>query len=317
MKRSCEESDVKSNKKQKLSSKMEQIANNPGLKHIIENVFLNLDFKDLVACQLVTKSFNQILDGPIFWLKKWRTKRGLSEKNNADWAKAIQITQGTNLEKNVPLYIKRVIMTGHFVDIPCYIDSDVVEKSTEFTFEEALKKLMDEWFEKDRSIPNSFLYDKALKEKFPGILQILAPFTENPNKHPQIENGFLTPIHIAARHGCTEVIKILAPILLLENANEPDKTGWTPIHYAANNGHREIIEFLTPLTKNPNVPTTFPGYTPIHFASLKGHAEIIKYLIPFTENPNEPNKYGVTPFNLATKNGHDEIVRILEKHMKH
>ena len=56
---------------------MEKIIN-PELQHLAENIFLNLNAKDLKACQLINRSANQILDNnPIFWAKKYIAK-GLS-----------------------------------------------------------------------------------------------------------------------------------------------------------------------------------------------------------------------------------------------
>ena len=338
------------NKKPKLASSeiimMEKIINNPGLQHIIENVFLNLDYKDLMVCQLVNKSCKQILDNPMFWLKMWRMRRGLSKKNYADWSNAIQITRGrTNLEKNVPFYIKRVIETGHFVDVPCYIDREVVEKSNEITFEEVLMNLY-----------LNPAYEDALKEKYPGFLQILAPLIENPNKYPSEIKVYTedneTPIYWAATNGHLEIIKILAPITknpnsngfsrdgtpidsatsqgfievikflatFTNNPNEPDSNGWTPIHEAALGGYLEIIKFLASRMgqfENPNPGTWDFGATPMHLACMNNHAEVVKYLISITyyQNPFVPDKCGKTPLDIAIRYGHHEIVQILVEHM--
>ena len=78
---------------------MNQIINVPGLQHIIEIIFFNLDFKDLMNCQLVNKSVKIILENSMFWLKKWRFNRGLSKINQNNWIKALQMTENTNLEK--------------------------------------------------------------------------------------------------------------------------------------------------------------------------------------------------------------------------
>ena len=55
------------------------------------------------------------------------------------------------------MYIKKVLEIGHFVDVPCYIDTDAMKKATEITFEE------------------------ALQQKDAGVLQILAPLSRNVN----------------------------------------------------------------------------------------------------------------------------------------
>ena len=41
---------------------MEQIINTPGHQHIIEMIFFNLDFEDLMNCQLINKSSKNILE---------------------------------------------------------------------------------------------------------------------------------------------------------------------------------------------------------------------------------------------------------------
>ena len=165
---------------------MDQIINNPGLQHIIEIIFFNLDFEDLMACQLVNKSLKQILENPMFYLKKWRFNRGLSKKNQNNWIKALQMTKNTNLENNVALYIKKVIKIGHFVDVPCFIDNDVMTKATQISFEE------------------------ALKQKNAGVLQILAPLTRNFNA-PKATRLQETPILLASEHGHTDCSKGVGP----------------------------------------------------------------------------------------------------------
>ena len=86
--------------------------------------------QDLQTCQYLNKSCWDILDNPMFWLRKLRTQGGLSEKSHNDWAKAIQWTRGTNIEDNVKLYLQKVIKNGHVVDVPCFIDADVVSQLT-------------------------------------------------------------------------------------------------------------------------------------------------------------------------------------------
>ena len=53
-----------------LASKMEKIISNPGLQHLAEEVFWNLDIQDLYVCTQINQSCKQILENPIFWPKK-------------------------------------------------------------------------------------------------------------------------------------------------------------------------------------------------------------------------------------------------------
>ena len=226
----------------------------------------------------------------MFWLKKWRFYRGLSKKNQADWTKAIQLTKGTIFEKNILLYIKRVIKTGHFVDVPCYIEDKDLEKSRHFTYFQVFDKLVEE--------------DWGEENNYYGILQLLAPLVENPGDE----------IYNAAECGDIDVIKILAAIIENPNEismNEVDEYAATPISAAVRNECVEVIEFLVPLTKYPNLPDKHTD-TPIHKAARCGYTEIIKILVSAANvNPNVVNDYGYTAFDLAIMNGHLEIVKIL------
>ena len=261
-------------KKPKLTPIMDQIVTNPGLQHIIEIIFLNLDFEDLQGCQLVNKSCKKILENPMFWLKKWRLFRGLSKKNQADWAKAIQITRNTSVEINVDRYLKKVIKNGHSMDVPCYIDSDVVNKDFENIY-----RIID-----TRQHTRNF-----------GVIQILAPMMN-------IERN-AREIRIAACDGNVDVVKILAP--LAKNLNlKSEILGRTAINIAAVRGHVDVLKLLAPLTKNLDDPDNW-GRTPILSAVIQGHVDVVKYLAPLTANPKAPIK-------KAAELGHDEIVKILQ-----
>ena len=107
---------------------MEYVIQNPGLEHITEMILFNLDFEGLKKCQNLNKSIKKTLEDPMFWLRKWRTQRGLSKKNYDDWVKVIQLTKNTNAGTYIKLYLEKVIKNGHVVDVPCFIDSDAVER---------------------------------------------------------------------------------------------------------------------------------------------------------------------------------------------
>ena len=57
---------------------MERLTKNPGLQHVAEDIFGFLDKKNLMDCRLVNKSWKEILEGPVFWLKK------LDEENRSE-----------------------------------------------------------------------------------------------------------------------------------------------------------------------------------------------------------------------------------------
>ena len=100
--------------------KMEKIINNPGLQHLAEKVFSNLELKDLEVCAMINQLSKQILDNPIFWLKKF-VSRGMSKKNETEWAKAIKSAIKYNKKKQIILYMKWHLRTSQEkVDFPSH-----------------------------------------------------------------------------------------------------------------------------------------------------------------------------------------------------
>ena len=173
-----------------------------------------------------------------------------------------------------------IIKIGHFVDVPCFIDSQIV---SEFS--------------------NESSFDQAFKKKNAGILQLLA--VEN------IEKITNTYIIYAAGTNHLDLMKVLAP--LLKNPNSPTRHIFTAIHAAARMGHADIIKYLAPLTENPNAQETLFGRTPIYIAAKYGNLECIKALVPFGKNINTPLFHTPhTPIQAAKDNGHDEIARFLQ-----
>ena len=79
---------------------MEKLIINPGLQHLVEKVFWNLDFVDLKICAQINQFSKQILQNPIFCLRKFER---LSKENHEDWIKAIQSVK--ILMKELPSFL--------------------------------------------------------------------------------------------------------------------------------------------------------------------------------------------------------------------
>ena len=143
-------------------------------------------------------------------------------------------------------------------NVPCFIDSEAVEKSNEYTFE------------------------RAFEEKKLGILQILA--IKNPNLidvviwigNPRKMGG--TPIFLAAAEGIIDILKFLVTFTNDPNIRDGD-SGRTPIMAAAGHGHIDVLKFLAPLTKDPNRGRW--GLTAIQFAQMSRQYEFARLLQTF------------------------------------
>ena len=86
---------------------MDQILNNPGLQHLAENVFWNLDVEVLKICAQINQTTKQIMEDSFFWLKKFR---GLSNEDQIDWSIYIQLMKNAGKEKAFISYQIRVLM---------------------------------------------------------------------------------------------------------------------------------------------------------------------------------------------------------------
>ena len=101
---------------------MEKILNNPGLVHLAENVFGNLDDETLKVCGKINNSSKQILANPIYWLRKFSA---LSKKNQKDWIKNIQSVKNSDKGIAIIAYLKWNFKENIFVDLPCYSNSTI------------------------------------------------------------------------------------------------------------------------------------------------------------------------------------------------
>ena len=98
-------------------TQMEKIIKNPGLQHLAEKVFWNLDIEDLKICAQINQSCKQILQNPIFCLSKFVH---LSKENQNEWIKVIQSVKNSDEGIAVISYLKWNLKKDKLVDLPCY-----------------------------------------------------------------------------------------------------------------------------------------------------------------------------------------------------
>ena len=81
---------------------MDRFTNNPGLQHVAENIFLLLDPKTLGSCQLVNRSWKNILENPRFWLKK-SAQIGMPRELYSAWYEYIKILEDPCLQQKAAM----------------------------------------------------------------------------------------------------------------------------------------------------------------------------------------------------------------------
>ena len=150
---------------------MDLITRTPGLIHIAEQIFSNLDRNDLLQCQEVNEYWASILRNPWFWYNRMTQNTTLSQEHQKEWMDFCEKLSKLNLTKDLT-------------------------PGLNFIYE----RLED-------SVTLNGVYQSALRAASAETVKIMAPLFESPNA-PN-EDG-KTPIREAARFGHTEFIKILA-----------------------------------------------------------------------------------------------------------
>ncbi|TNF65785.1 MAG: ankyrin repeat domain-containing protein [Gammaproteobacteria bacterium] len=143
---------------------------------------------------------------------------------------------------------------------------------------------------------------------YPDIIRWMIEKKADVNK----KNEFgLAPIHIAAKNGHKETLKIL-----LQNGAHlyaKDNQGKTVFDYlldAVFNDHAKVVELLLESGVDPNQRDKH-GDTPLHYAASSGHIDIIELLLENGARINEQNNSGWSPLYLAAKNNQAEAIRVL------
>ena len=301
---------------------MDLITRSPGLHHILEAIFMNLDEKNLHRCEEVNKICKDIVrNKSLIWYKKLIQRSTLSQRAKTEWMKLIDKLRDSNQIEFMKSYFKKL---GFRKSLQERIYEAVEAGNVKFIKRVAENNIVQLMDNPNASHPDFgwtpiqkatvLAAERNGRPEYAEIIQILAPLSENPNA-PFVYNGRnahlgptgWTPIHHSADKGIVKVVRILAPLCV--NPNEPDVKGRTPIHHAAKNGHAEVIEILLQVqfTNDPNTPD-LDGRTPMHLALNFGHRDVIEILLPFIDNPNVPDSRGFTPIQIASSKGYVDII---------
>jgi ankyrin repeat protein len=133
--------------------------------------------------------------------------------------------------------------------------------------------------------------------------------------HPEHVNarggGEVTPMHVAARNGHTDILSIL-----LEHDADLHGRGkydWTPLHRASGRGKLEGAQLL--LDRGADIEAQDnEDWTPLFSAVIGGHVELARMLIERGAEINARDNNGRTPLHRAMSEGKIRVVRLLLEH---
>jgi ankyrin repeat protein len=112
----------------------------------------------------------------------------------------------------------------------------------------------------------------------PSIVHLLLENGANPNE-PSHNELQVCPLHSAVAHRLPEVALTVANILIKYGAkvNVAQKGGWTPLHQAAAHGNTELVKLLLQHGADRQA-TNESNLTPIQLAEKNDYPEIVKLL---------------------------------------
>ena len=186
---------------------MDNLTKNPGLIYIAEEIFLNLNYSQILKCSEVNEFWKKIQNRPHFWLQK--CAQNPEFKNKSAWKKLIQLTSPTDQTKEDNIYHKYTVLEKNLTSYLKY------KSISFFTIYHSNCPIF--W------LLNNYGEDPMWAEIIQKLIPLVEIINKNPHfvdmKHPSLKEYLLyspynmisrmTAIEIARRKGFMDMVKIL------------------------------------------------------------------------------------------------------------
>ena len=316
---------------------MDVVFENPGLCHIGDKIFKNLDIKTKFNCRLVRKSLNDKFVQQASKIDLQKVPKWSKFFNKPNWREFLEESKTEIPLPVLYFYLQNLLLR-------------VINSSEEFNHRTPLlafaatgnAKIVNfilqinsirKWNHECKDALNS-----AAKYGHVNVVKCLKAYrnyaailTASENGHLEVLKVLMDDITVvtgdlvgwktigeAAYSDKIELIKYfekkLDQHLFQDLLAKTDYFCNTIFHNLAALGQLEMMKYLwqrtSEFSRNP-IQENLGGCTPIHYAANKGHLEIVKFLASYTSNPITTNQDGRTPIYYAARNGYLEIVKFL------
>jgi len=252
--------------------------------HILEQIFLYLDYESFKTCFEVCKTWNELIMSE---LVQRRAKDIFNAEIKEDERKLVRAAR----EGRMPIIMG--LLSTNLVDISMWSNIDKYNYDYE-------------GMDKDEDYTATPLFEAA-KNGHADIVGLLLDRGAKPNIPNDYGNS---PLKAAILMGHKEIAKLLIDSGADPNMVDKDGIRDTALHDAAKMGQNEVIQKLLDIGVDPNI-SNLMGDTPLHNAASYGRIGIVQLLLNIGADPNLTNDDGETPLFEAYKCEHDDVEHLL------
>ena len=285
--------------------------------HILENIFLSLDYESFKTSLEVSKVWKRHLTSDSFQrtvflddiLNDEEELLSAAEEGNADEVRRL-LSSGL-VDANRMGSVERVLVLGSGGrKVTKTVSSTPLCEAARGGHIEVVELLLEYGAKtgvlgEDSSTPLHLAASKG----HTAVVKLLLDKGANSNCVNEREE---TPLYKAAVGGYVQVVK-----LLLDRGADiqmTDKWKNTPLHLAARFGHKEVAKLLLDRGAQTNSIYNSLASTPLHEAAICGQKDIVKMLLDEGADPKIRDFSGKTPLFRARLSGRLDIVDILMKY---
>ena len=282
---------------------MEEV--NLRFQHISEEIFKCLDNESLTNCQEVGRNWKIFLEGKKFF--QARTILETVKKRQKVGKSWFEVLKKCNTTTIMALRIA----VEHFYEEPERgKDISPLHVAAEFgqltLFNEILQKVENQFPLDD--FGRSILDFAAEKDQL-HIYESIVTINRYIWPHSIIDfisKSLDTAVFWNSLKVCQFIVENNPHIAWDKTISEPKRL--SPFHIAALRGHTEIYKIImeTVADKNP----ICCGLTPLHTAAMFGNLEMCKLILENVNDKNPVNRHGFTPKDNAEESNHLEIVKL-------
>ena len=277
----------------KIEDSLQMLALNPGLSHLVNQIFGNLNATELANCRLVSKTLKDFIDNNKYW---WILQLRHMKTNTTSFVGITKIGKPGVIKDLIEnQFPEWKVANEHFAH------NETTERLKSYVF------YMWKYFNDNKKNCGNPLSYAARN----GQVDFVELLIDTPIDFNAKDKKGLTAIDHACRDNQIEILQLFIRYTDKKNINFEAKgyKGWTSFHHACTNASLDFIKALLDHLKSKQLnlfPSTPDGTNIFHLAFTNPHDDVSKYIYDqFKENIdiNSTDNIGWTPLHLVCQLG--------------